>query len=209
MHPIISFLEKTAKFYSRLGEPPYARIEEGFRAVVAALNQTPMKGRYWMCGGVMLGYAREGHLLRHDTDIDFHYWKEDEEQLLSALKTIAGQGFRYTGTLYNNDGIPTQHITKLGKLKIEFFAAWRANGKINWQSYSTRHWNRPARQFLNQVPDFQLENVEFYGVEVAKPADHELYLSALYGDWRTPMPDYAYYIDSKAIVSREPWRNQK
>jgi hypothetical protein len=208
MNPLISFIEKTARAYNRLGEPSYDRIEAGFRRIISTLNRTPMKGRYWMCGGIMLGYAREGRLLRHDTDIDFHYWRDDEELLLSALREISGQGFRYVGALCNNDGIATQHVVKLGKLKIEFFAAWREKGGLCWQSYSTRHWNRPARQFFNRVPDFQLEEVEFYGVDVAKPVDHDLYLTSIYGDWQTPMSDYTYYVDSKAIVDRVPWRNQ-
>ena len=207
MNPLISFLESVARRFNKLRSPSPERVEAAFKKTLGFFNHTPMQQRFWICGGVLLGYAREGAIIRGDTDIDFHYWVEDEALLLEVFEALPEREFQYIGRHVNNDGIVTQHILKVLGVKVEFFAAWRKEGCIEWNCYTTRHWNRPVRQFLNRIPDLQFEVVQFYDVEVCKPVDHDLYLRALYGDWRKPMSDYTYYVDSAAIKSCEPWRN--
>lgn len=207
MNPIIYFIERVTRRVNKLFAPSPVQVEAAFKKSLQLLNQTAMRSRFWICGGVLLGYARERAIIRGDTDIDFHYWVEDEALLRDVLQELSGQGVEYAGCYINNDGQVTQHVLKVLGVKVEFFAAWRNTDCIEWYCYTTRHWNRPVRQFLNRIPDLQFEPVQFYGVEVLKPLDHDLYLKALYGDWRKPMPDYTYYVDSGAIVSCQPWRN--
>lgn len=207
MSPVVYFLERLTCRFNKLFSPSPERVEAAFKKSLHFFNKTPMQSRFWICGGVLLGYAREGAIIRGDTDIDFHYWVEDEALLLEVLQGLPGKEFEYVGRYVNNEGVVTQHVLKVLGVKVEFFAAWRKDNCIEWNCYTTRHWNRPIRQFLNRIPDLQFEPVQFYEVEVFKPVDHDLYLRALYGDWRKPMTDYTYYVDSAAIVSCEPWRN--
>jgi hypothetical protein len=209
MHPLISLLQRSAKFYNRLRSPSPKEVELAFTKIVSALNKTPMRKRFWMCGGILLGYAREGRLLSHDTDIDFHYWVEDEEILLDVLKNLCQHEFSYVGEMIDNNNRCTQHVIRYGKVKIDFFVAWRVDGKVQWTCYTTPHWNRPSRQYLNEIPDLQTAEVEFYGLPVSKPIDHETYLQAIYGNWMEPMVDYTYYVDSCSIIACEPWRQKK
>jgi len=208
MNFLVSWLYDVRNFCNRLSYPSYADVEKAFIATVKALEQTPMKGSYWLCGGILLGYAREGRLLRHDTDIDFHYWKEDEEKMRETWEMLPRFGFKQVKIIRSNNNHPSQYVFKFGKVKVEFFLAWREEGKVNWYCYTTKHWNRPSRQFLNQIPDLEISGIEWYGVPVKKPADHDLYLTSIYGDWRVPMKGYVYYFDSRAIVSCEPWKHE-
>ncbi|MCL2021729.1 MAG: hypothetical protein FWG81_06485 [Betaproteobacteria bacterium] len=209
MNFLVSLLDKARNLYNNFVAPSYTDLENTFVSVVKALEQTPMKGSYWICGGVLLGYARGGCLLKYDTDIDFHYWKEDKDKMEETWEILPKFGFKQSKISRNNNGEPTQYIFKNGRVKIEFFLAWREAEKISWYCYTTKHINRPSRQFLNQIPDLKISEVKWYGVLVRKPVDHDLYLTSLYGDWRVPAKGYFYYFDSKAIVACEPWRNEK
>lgn len=207
MNPLIAAIYRLSRIINMMLSPSRKQVEGALRRIIIALNETPMRKRYWLCGGALLGYAREGRLLKYDTDIDFHYWEEDEELLREVIRQLSEKGFVYVGCHKDNSGRPTQHILKYKRVKVEFFLAWRFENSIRWICYSTRHWNRPARQYLNEIPSLEFSETEFYGLPVPKPIDHDRYLSSLYGDWKHPMPDYTYFIDSKAIISREPWSN--
>lgn len=205
MHPILSLIQKTVNTYTLITSPSSLTVEKAFIHAINSLKDTPMKDKFWLCGGALLGYAREGALLKHDNDIDFHYWSSDALLIEDTLKSLKIYGFKYCYNLKNSSGNITQHTIKYKNVKIDFFEAIKKDTNIQWTCYTTKHWNRPARQFLNQIPSVELTAVEFYGVSILKPLDHDAYLTALYGDWQKPMKDYTYYIDSKAIISKEPW----
>ncbi|MDR0673269.1 MAG: hypothetical protein LBF93_06355 [Zoogloeaceae bacterium] len=206
---LLSFVDKSIERINRMLAPKFSleQAEDSFRSVVSALNETPMKGRYWLCGGGVLGYARCGSFLSHDSDIDFHYWAEDETLFCQVTRDLGNLGLEQVLTYINNDGKPIVHKFSHKGIGIDFFPCWRDNGFIYWMSNISRHRSRPARQFLSRVPDQQMKEVEFLGVPVFMPKDTDQYLTSLYGDWRIPMPDYCYWIDSKAIISCDPWRH--
>ena len=53
-----------------------------------------MAGKYWICGGMLLGYAREGQLIKNDFDFDLN-----GETILSAtLSGVWGQTDTYNGS---------------------------------------------------------------------------------------------------------------
>ncbi|MGH9107026.1 MAG: hypothetical protein ACRDZX_14580, partial [Acidimicrobiales bacterium] len=54
-------------------------------------------------------------------------------------------------------------------------------------------------------PDVGLEAIELFGRRWLKPKDHDLALTALYGDWRGWREDWETNRDSPSIVAREPW----
>jgi phosphorylcholine metabolism protein LicD len=165
------------------------------------MSQTPLADKYWICGGMLIGYAREGKLLAHDTDFDFHYWREDHQDLMEAIKTLEQAGFRKEACWINNEGHATEYVLNYGRIKFEFFEATRHENRIRWYCYLPK----PKRQFLNEVPGYDLEPFEFCERQWLKPVDEQQYLESLYGDWKTPCSDYTYYIDSKAIIQRDRW----
>jgi hypothetical protein len=56
--------------------------------------------------------------------------------------------------------------------------------------------------------------MEFLGRQWRKPADHEQYLSTVYGDWRTPIPTTRRTIERRRpdsvdrVVRRPRWRRR-
>ena len=166
------------------------------------MANTPLSDKYWVCGGMLLGYAREGQLIQNDNDFDFHYWRDDSEALQASLEILLKAGFKKCFRWVNNDGHATEYVLIYQEIKFEFFEATRHEDSIRWYCYH----HRPPRQFLNEVPAYDLESFDFYEREWLKPVDQERYLESLYGDWKTPCPDYTFYIDSNAIIRRDRWR---
>ena len=165
------------------------------------MSRTPMAGKYWICGGMLLGYAREGQLIKNDFDFDFHYWRDDTDALEQTLEILQQSGFKKCFRWVNNDGHTTEYVLVYREIKFEFFEATRHEDRIRWYCY----YHRPPRQFLNEVPAYELESFEFYDRDWLKPDDQELYLESLYGDWKTPSSEYTFYIDSNAIIQRDRW----
>ena len=165
------------------------------------VSETPLADKYWVCCGMLLGYAREGQLIKNDFDFDFHYWSEDVAELETALERLQAAGFKRCFRWVNNEGHTTEYALIYKEIKFEFFEATRTNGNIHWYTYH----HRPPRQYINEVPAFELEPFEFYDRSWLKPVDHEAYLEQVYGDWRTPDPAYSFYEDCTAIVGHEPW----
>jgi phosphorylcholine metabolism protein LicD len=165
------------------------------------MSQTPMAGKYWVCGGMLLGYAREGQLIKNDFDFDFHYWRDDTEALEETLEILLQSGFKKCFRWVNNEGHTTEYVLTYREIKFEFFEATRQDDRIRWYCY----YHRPPRQFFNETPAYELEPFKFYDRDWLKPDDHEQYLESVYGDWKTPCSDYTYYIDSKAIIQRDCW----
>ena len=61
------------------------------------LSHTSLAARYWVWGGMLLGWARDGSLLAHDTkhlDADFGVLAEDEERFDTAVPVLERAGFR-------------------------------------------------------------------------------------------------------------------
>jgi hypothetical protein len=71
------------------GVPDYRpQIIEGMTKLYDTLGDHPIKDRLWVNGGVLLGYVREGGLLRHDTDADLSVWEEDVPDLVSLFPRL-------------------------------------------------------------------------------------------------------------------------
>jgi len=55
-----------------------------------------------------------------------------------------------------------------------------------------------------ELPAQAREEVRFLDRTWLTVVDHDAELTANYGDWRTPSPDWD-YLDSPSIVATEPW----
>jgi hypothetical protein len=78
---------------------------------------------------------------------------------------------------------------------------------MQWSNYGTN--TDPSSPYgyvqnVCEIPALPLEEFHFLGRYWLKPADHEAELTAIYGDWRTPDPDYD-YMRGPAIIERRPW----
>jgi hypothetical protein len=64
--------------------------------------------------------------------------------------------------------------------------------------YDAYTWVIPAHHFL------KLDTMTLDSFSILVPSDTEAYLKARYGDWRTPVQDWVYWIDDGCIRSMPP-----
>jgi hypothetical protein len=167
------------------------------------LGRTACSGRYWVWSGMLLGWAREGRILRHDLrDADFAYAGEDEQLIRDGLDSLVRAGFRRGFSLPNNAGVLTEHTVIRHGARFEFFRMSPIESHWEYHVYGT-HERRPI-QLTARVPQQELERFDFLGRSWMKPLDHDAELTLLYGDWRTPDTNWN-YLDQGGVVRRDEW----
>ena len=178
----------------------HKRLVDGVFKLHEVLQCSPLRDRYWICGGALLGWAREGSLLKHDPDIDFHFWEEDREHFLKGSEMLKQSGFKPEFCWRNTDNHITEYVLSYRHIRFEFFEATKANGNTRWMAYgSNARRGIDGVQLLCETPGQELSEFEFLGKNWLKPKDHVKYLTALYGDWKTPNPDYSYIRDVRQL----------
>ena len=79
----------------------------------------------------MLGWAREGRLLRHDCDdADFGFFREDRDKILSAIDAIIAAGFEPLNHSINNEGQISKYQFAKDGARFEFFEMFREGSSI-------------------------------------------------------------------------------
>jgi hypothetical protein len=169
------------------------------------LADTELAGRYWIWGGMLLGWAREGGLLAHDRDADFALFSVDLPRLLRAAPALRRAGFQPLHQFRNHKGQVTELTFSRHNAKFEFFAMEPVDGMLQYYVYG---W--PPDHLVEvegQVPNQELVPFEFLGRSWLRHADHERELECIYGDWRTPQLDWDYLQDDRSAVNHRPWVN--
>lgn len=191
--------------------PPPSPGEEVFAANLRLLHDTlagtDLAGRYWVWGGLLIGWAREGRPLSHDTqDADFCLHERDVPALARAAPALRAAGFAPALRFCTNAGRATEYCFRKDAAKFEFFVMHPAGAMLEYYEYADgAHPLAPDPiQARARIPDQPLAPFELVGRTWAKHADHDAELTAMYGDWRTPNAAW-WYLDDVAIVERVPW----
>jgi hypothetical protein len=171
------------------------------------LSRTPMAGRYWLFGGALLGYVREGNLLLHDSvDADFAFLAEDLQRLETCIPALVEAGFSPLYRFPGVEGDAFEWSFSRGNAKVEFFRHDVVGDHFRYHACGHRDWGEPRGSVYNiyEIPAQPLEEFRFLGRTWLKPRDPELQLTAMYGDWRTPQPGWD-YMRGPNIVETHPW----
>jgi hypothetical protein len=185
--------------------------EQARRRMVASLQllndvlaRGPLAGRHWAFGGFLLGWAREGELMLHDSgDADFCFLAEDLERLEACVPALAGAGFELVHRFPDADAAePTEYSFRHDGAKFDFFRVWVEGDHFRYHNYG----HAPSGPVMNdcEIPAQPLEGFRFLERDWLKVRSHDAELTALYGDWRTPCADWD-YLDGPAIVATRPW----
>jgi len=149
----------------------------------------------FLAAGSLLGYARDGEILKHDKDVDIGIigWENQflvaqallETGLFSLdLKNITGPN-RFTistNDLRNGTALDIFLFHDLGDCYlygIDFDIGYTLNFKFT---------------------KFNLEEVNFLGENFYAPSNIDLHLKENYDDWREPIPGYVVPVESPAVV---------
>jgi hypothetical protein len=172
------------------------------------LADTELDGRYWVWAGLLLGWAREGRLLRHDLrDADFGVLAEDLPRLEAALPALGAAGFRLEERAVANDGRVTFvrfcRRPRWHRTVFEFFFFDVVDDQLR---YFIHKWlaDRPLEVEF-RLPRQELVPFAFLGRTWLRHADAELELAANYGDWRTPQQSWSWFRDDRAFHSSRVW----
>jgi GT2 family glycosyltransferase len=175
---------------------------DDLRLLHDTLATTSFGERYWMWGGVLLGWARDRDLLDHDLyDADFAFSVSDMAHFAIAARALIAAGFQPLFRFRNNEGTPTEYTFARNGAKFEFFAVEPCGETLRYHVFSD---DELSMQATSEIRDQPLARFRFLRREWRKHADHGAELTQIYGDWQTPDPDWR-YMEGPAIVKREPW----
>lgn len=167
------------------------------------LEGSPIHGHYWIRAGLLLGWAREGRILRHDVhDADFGFLARDRERLLASVGALVAAGFEPWRAYRNNAGRVTEISLKKDGAQFDFIET-SARGQVFEYFLYVPH-RQPPRELRCEIPRHGLAPIAFLRRQWLKPEPHEPYLETLYGSWRTPDPSYS-YLNAGSIVERSVW----
>jgi hypothetical protein len=180
------------------------RLARNLRRLNDALADTALADHYWVWGGLLLGWAREGRILRHDChDADFAFCAADRERFDAAAPALVDAGFAPRYRYRSNAGHPTEFTFMRGRAKFEFFEMAPAGDALRYFVYG----GAGPLQAAAEIPAQPLEAFTFLARQWLKPRDHAAELTAMYGDWSVPNRSWS-YMNDLAICSREPWINR-
>jgi hypothetical protein len=172
------------------------------------LDRAGFGQKYWVIGGLLLGWARERRILLHDAnDADFGIMAEDRAAFLRLVPTLIAAGFRPQHRFIGNDGEAVEFRLAKDGAAFEFFVHVPAGGLLRSWFFGNVHGGGSVKrvEYVSEVPAYDFASMSFLGREWRKPDDHEAYLEAVYGDWRTPRPDYHYQTDDRSVTAARPW----
>lgn len=182
------------------------RFVHGLRRLHDALAGSPIDGRYWIWGGVLLGWARDGRVLDHDLDdADFAYADEDHERFLESVACLVRAGFGPMRRFSSGDGRYVEHVLSNGSARFEFFRLTPHADRWRYSVFShDLGVDQQAEVFSEHLAEITAQPLvpcSFLGRTWQTVADHDALLTENYGDWRTPDPDH-HFTEDRAIVQR-------
>jgi hypothetical protein len=173
----------------------------GLHRLEKVLRMTPLDQRYWVVGGLLLGWAREGRPLASDLhDADFAYLDEDHERFLASVPALANAGFMPRHRFAGGDGRYVEHRFRRDGIHFEFFRMTQVGDR--WR-YSMFEVGDEPVELVAELPAQPRVVFRFLGRRWRKVADHDLALRAIYGDWHLDRPEWAFTSD-RAIIDRIP-----
>lgn len=163
---------------------------------------------YQLDAGTLLGVVRENRLLPWDTDMDIWVKSEEQDKLLRALKSIFWQGFRVRLRYQPIDDVPLKkgdlkvvkiRNRKFGFLKgdalLDIFIKYRHDDRYFWSEGEQSYVKKSVSAELCQASKI----ITFEGKSFYVPLHDKEYLTARYGDWKTPVKEWHFAKNDQAI----------
>lgn len=162
-------------------------------------------------GGTLLGLHREGRLLPWDNDMDLYANLADRPRLILASLMLVFKGYRVNFKTVSRELPPLKRgqlrLIKVRKrlgagvgnyLLVDIIIKRTVGDRTFWTvgKESTVLKSVPARFYA------AFGKLSFKGFDYPTPQDLDNYLTARYGDWRTPVKEWDFLKDDQAIASR-------
>lgn len=187
----------------RPAPPPWdeARVTSLLWLVLAQLRRAG-------CGafpfaGTLLGLERDGKLLANDDDADLAVWLEDFQLACRTLEAI--------GFIRATNSPPFGNVATFAllqpRLSLDLFGIRREPEHERLVGGAWLYDRPPSHQRIVHYPWFVLASREGPAGAVWWPEPADALLSALYGDWRTPRPEWDSLVSCRALQETNlQWR---
>ena len=109
------------------------KFKKNLKLLNDVLATTELSDKYFLWGGLLLGWAREGRILPWDTDADFFYSSKDRDKFLISVDCLIQAGFKLKERFINNEGRITEYVFFKDDIKFEFF-------EFDKQEDTLRYW---------------------------------------------------------------------
>lgn len=167
---------------------------------------------YTLEGGTLLGIVRENRLLPWDNDIDITITDDYLDKLISIRWKLWLAGYRTRIRRSNKDmpHFPAGSV-RLFKIQTRILFFFKKNElldifvkkKVEDRYFWTVGIKDPVLKSVPYKFYRELKKFPFDGYEYSIPEKYDDYLTLRYGDWKTPVREYDYRKDDKAIVNTE------
>lgn len=187
-----------------------ASLERALCLLNDTLAGSPLANRYWIVGGLLIGWAREGGILPHDCqDADFGLFEEDRDRFLATIPLLVAAGFAPMARYVDNRGIAVEYSFLKEGLRFDFFFHEPVGSLLRSTFFgisASPHDPRPI-ELICEVPRYALAPFQFLGRVWLKPDDHDSFLTAEYGNWRVPDPAFDHRTGDRSVVLINWWNN--
>lgn len=187
-----------------------ANFERNLILLHDTLAETAMADRYWVIGGLLIGWAREGRVLSHDCqDGDFGILQQDHEAFLRSVPTLVAAGFQPVARYLDNRGFPVEYTFRKDGARFDFFLHEPVGDHLRCTFFGVSPGPGDPRpiEMISQLPHYGLAPMDFLGRAWLKPEDHEEFLTAEYGDWRSRRPAFDHRTDDRSVIQVNWWMN--
>jgi hypothetical protein len=153
--------------------------------------------------GTLLGLERDGRLLLNDKDADLAVWLEDH--------ALAGRLLQQWGLQRATDVPPFDNVStwveRGSGVSVDLFGLRRNPMRECIEGGAWLYGRPPSHQRLVVLPWLQLAVRSGPAGDVWWPDPPQRLLQAIYGDWRTPQPDWDTQVSNLALVDLNlSWR---
>jgi tetratricopeptide (TPR) repeat protein len=160
-----------------------------------------IKCPYFIMGGTLLGFVREGNFIEHDDDIDIGVFIDDFPMDLCA--ELKKQGFNTEATMGEyNKGL--EYRFKKNGVQIDIFF-WYKESNYSWYGA----WWKAGEMLKLKFDKFDLSELYIQEQKFNIPHNPEYWLKQIYGDdWKTPNSNWHWAASPKNIIE-VPFDNKK
>jgi len=187
-------IERLVKASGRLESVRTRRVERfasDLRDLHDAIASTDLHGHYWVWAGLLLGWAREGAILRHDCfDADFAVTDADFDRLVRAVPTLVRAGFACDSKFTSDSGLVTELSFIRHGARFDFFRMFPDDGRLRYFIYRLKPSS--VIEIEATLPDQPTEPFTFLSRTWLKHVDHARELRTIYGPWEVPDPSWAF-----------------
>ena len=187
------------------------RFADNLRLLNDVLATTAFGQHYTLWGGLLLGWAREGRVLPWDVgDADFYYVRQHRSLLRAAMPALAAAGFWPHRAWFDSRGTIVSYTFKRDDDIFDFFEFEVRGAEAYYWTFLPMRGRRAWVELTGVVPFTGEVVMEFLGRRWRVPADHDAFLAACYGDWRTPIPKDRWHLagDGMKLAGQRLWTHR-